>query len=145
MNIRSRKNLKAAKGQDCTIRLPGCCNQDPETVVAAHLPHKSAGRAMKAHDVLIADGCSACHLAIDGQSPYDWEAHGIDRWEALFSAMADTLVNRIERGIIIVPIDAPVERSTKKTAQPQRKSKQSIKGRSQWPKGRKMQSRKFGE
>ena len=46
------------------IRIPGICNHDPETVVLAHL--NGGGMGMKAHDLLGAWACSACHSYLDG-------------------------------------------------------------------------------
>jgi hypothetical protein len=60
------KLRKAARGQECMVRIPGVCNFDPETVVLAHLP--GGGMAAKSHDLHGAWCCSACHDAIDGRT-----------------------------------------------------------------------------
>lgn len=54
---------RQAKGRDCTIRIPGVCNWNPETTVLCHL--SGAGMAMKSDDRHAAIGCSACHDEID--------------------------------------------------------------------------------
>lgn len=51
-----------AKGQDCTLILPGICNRDPETTVHCHVrAFGMAGVGMKTHDFFGYHGCSACH------------------------------------------------------------------------------------
>lgn len=61
MNLR-----EFARGQTCTTRIPGVCNQDPETVVLAHCNlFGIGGMAMKAPDLCGAHVCSACHDALD--------------------------------------------------------------------------------
>jgi hypothetical protein len=59
------KLRKAARGRYCTVRIPGACNHDPETVVLAHLGGGGMGR--KRHDLHGAWCCSSCHDAIDGR------------------------------------------------------------------------------
>ena len=60
---------KLARGQDCTVRVPGFCNGDPATTVLAHyrmLPFNGTG--IKPPDWLGAWACSACHSLIDGRA-----------------------------------------------------------------------------
>jgi len=57
------KYTKSAKGQNCTVRIPGVCNHNPETVVFAHL--NGGGMGMKHSDIHGAYACSACHDEID--------------------------------------------------------------------------------
>jgi hypothetical protein len=60
------KLRKAARGQDCMIRVPGVCNGNPETTVLAHLGGGGMGR--KHHDLLGAWACSSCHDYVDGRT-----------------------------------------------------------------------------
>lgn len=62
---------RAARGQDCTIEIPGVCNCNPETVVLCHSNELAAGKGMglKAPDTEAAFGCSACHDVLDGRAP----------------------------------------------------------------------------
>lgn len=58
---------KIARGQDCQVRLPWCCNGNPETVVLAH-GNGSAyakGIGMKSPDYQGAFCCSSCHDVVD--------------------------------------------------------------------------------
>lgn len=71
MTYRNRALLDLARGQPCMVRIPGICNGDAETTVAAHsgmLIH-GAGTGHKAADCFIAFACSACHDAMDGRRP----------------------------------------------------------------------------
>ena len=65
----SKKNLRtAARGHQCTIRIPGICNFNPETSVLAHYRMSdTCGTGIKPNDMQAAIGCSACDDAIDGR------------------------------------------------------------------------------
>lgn len=62
---------RAARGQDCTLRMPGICNADPETTVLCHSNQLADGKGMglKAPDERACFGCSACHDVLDGRRP----------------------------------------------------------------------------
>lgn len=62
---------KAARGQDCTLRISGVCNFDPDTTVLCHSNMLSDGKGMglKAPDTEACFGCSACHDLLDGRRP----------------------------------------------------------------------------
>lgn len=57
-------------GQECTVRIPGVCNFNPETTVLAHL--NGYGMGGKHHDFLGAHCCSSCHSVIDGHTKSDF-------------------------------------------------------------------------
>lgn len=62
---------RAAKDQDCTLRIPGVCNYNPATTVLCHsnfLEH-GKGLGLKAPDTEACFGCSACHDVLDGRAP----------------------------------------------------------------------------
>ena len=67
--FRSRKILDAARGEECTMRIPDVCNHDPKTTVAAHSGWRihGAGIGQKADDIFVAFMCSACHDVYDGR------------------------------------------------------------------------------
>ena len=55
-----------ARGRDCQIRIPGICNRNPETTVAAHYRLAgTCGTAIKPDDTQAAWACSACHDEVD--------------------------------------------------------------------------------
>ena len=47
---------KAAKGENCTLRLPGICNFNPDTTVACHSPwlRDGMGKGTKSDDLSVA-------------------------------------------------------------------------------------------
>ena len=57
---------KAARGQDCTLQIPGVCNGNPETTILAHVGRH--GSAKRNHDEDAIFSCSDCHHAIDYRS-----------------------------------------------------------------------------
>ena len=63
------KYTKSAKGQNCTVRIPGVCNHDPETVVFAHL--NGGGWAAKQSDIHGCYACDRCHFWLDGGYAHD--------------------------------------------------------------------------
>jgi hypothetical protein len=66
---------KAARNQDCTLRIPGVCNFDPATTVLCHSNALADGKGMglKAPDTEACFGCSSCHDVLDGRAPRpDW-------------------------------------------------------------------------
>jgi|LGVF01.2.fsa_nt_gb hypothetical protein len=95
---KSKKYRDAARNQDCTIRLPGCQN-DTETTVLAH--RNGAGMGTKASDHDAADLCQYCHDIYDRRNKAG-EHLGDRRFiEQKFNrARLETIINRIERGII---------------------------------------------
>lgn len=64
------KITESARGEACTMRIPGVCNHDRATVVWCHRNGAEfKGIGQKSHDLLGAYGCSACHDAYDRRVP----------------------------------------------------------------------------
>ncbi len=59
------KITKSARGQNCTVRLLGVCNHNPETVVLAHINGVRFGHGVGIKTQLGAYACSACHDLVD--------------------------------------------------------------------------------
>lgn len=59
----SKKLRESARGQDCSIRIPGVCNHNPETTVLSHI--NGGGMGTKTSDIHAAFCCSNCHDAVD--------------------------------------------------------------------------------
>ena len=78
---RSTPIRRAARGQDCTLRL-SVCNFDPDTTVLCHSNFliDGKGMGMKAPDMAAAFGCSACHDVLDGRRlrPADLSLVGLE-------------------------------------------------------------------
>ncbi len=64
--IVSKKLRESARGQSCTLRLPGC-GFDDGTVVLAHLPCGQKGMGMKGPDQIACFACDHCHSVLDGR------------------------------------------------------------------------------
>ena len=62
---------ESARGEDCTVRIPGVCRAHPDYTIWSHAPLGAAGkgRGLKALDLCGAYCCTACDAVIDGQSP----------------------------------------------------------------------------
>ena len=97
---KSKKYRDGAKDQPCTMSLP-CCNNNPETTVLAH--RNGSGMALKADDHDAADMCSVCHATFDGvlKTKLWWGDRSYLDSE-FESARLETIINRIERGILKV-------------------------------------------
>lgn len=97
MRVISKKLRDSARGQDCTLRLAGICNHNPETTVLAHVPCGQRGVGLKGPDVIAVFACSACHDVLDGRS-----AGGIVPAEDLVRALAETQLIWIRDGLLVV-------------------------------------------
>lgn len=145
--IRSRKLLDSAKGQPCTLEVPGVCNRDPATVVSCHVRDESFGMGVKADDQSSFHGCSACHAFWDTGS-FIGRISEADMLRLVLRAIQRTTRNRIERGFMRIDLDQPKPFAERKT--PPRKPKdlrtkipvgKPLESRTDWPKGRKLESR----
>lgn len=103
MTYRSRKYLAAAKGQPCTLQIPGVCIGGTETTVACHSPLGEDRNGTKAPDFCVADGCSACHDYIDRRMHIKGSGLITEEDQRFYfhRGMVRTLANRLERGILI--------------------------------------------
>ena len=88
---RSTPIRRAARGQDCTLRL-AVCNFDPDTTVLCHSNFLADGKGMglKAPDTAAAFGCSACHDVLDGRRPRPADLSLLDLEGAFYVAMRRT-------------------------------------------------------
>lgn len=85
----------SAKGQPCTLRLPGCRQDTAYTVLAHYRRFGWAGMGQKPHDLL---GCFSCDLCHAKQ-----EAHHPDATDAdLLRAMGETLMLHIRAGVLMI-------------------------------------------
>lgn len=84
---------KSARGQNCTLMLPGCRN-DTATTVLCHLRMFGwAGAAQKPHDFLAVYACGHCHDLLDRRGT----KAAVDPWEIL-RALGQTLITHYEEG-----------------------------------------------
>lgn len=146
MPIRSKKILAHAKGQKCTLRFPGVCNNNPETVVACHIRDRHKGMGQKAADYSVVFGCSDCHRELD-EMWFRYEAVasiGMETpgsiYQDVIRALQETWEILIRDGIIVIPEDKPKVRRVKpRKPKEQRKSIPSP-AKTNWPK-RELKSR----
>lgn len=106
--LSSSAYLAGSKGQACTLRIPGVCNNDPTTVVPAHIRDGWKGMGNKASDLSVANACSKCHAKMDGQlglplSDLDWLAYAL-------RGLQETLEQRVAAGLLGFPHDKPKAR-----------------------------------
>jgi hypothetical protein len=91
---------KEARGRGCTVRIPGVCNFNSETVVLGHIRVAGvSGMGLKSPDLLGAWACSACHDEIDGRT----HKSGLSRDElrlAHYDGMARTIMQLHKEGLI---------------------------------------------
>lgn len=84
-----------ARGQSCTIRIPGHCTFDELTTVLCH--DRSAGVAgmgQKPCDFNGAHGCSACHDVVDGRKRTDYTREEV---RAMFADGKSRTLERVWR------------------------------------------------
>ncbi|MEX0385844.1 nuclease domain-containing protein [Spiribacter onubensis] len=86
--VRSKKLRESARGEHCTLRLPGHCNGNPETSVLCHLPHGVRGVGIKASDDHAVIACSGCHDALDKRALVKISQGEL--YECMVRAMAET-------------------------------------------------------
>lgn len=99
IKIVSQELRDSARGEACTLRLPGVCTFGEAFL--CHLPGPSSGTATKENDTHTAYGCSACHDAIDGRN----NGHGLSGaiiLDAMLRGHSETLARMVQRGLILV-------------------------------------------
>lgn len=102
MPVRSKKIRDAAKGEHCTLAIPGTCNGNPETVVACHLPPRGeTGMSRKGDDHFVAFGCDACHADMDGRTGA-LKRFGEDWLYFAYRGVYRTQQRLIENGVLVV-------------------------------------------
>jgi hypothetical protein len=100
--VRSEALRRSAKGQSCTIRLPGVCLGTTDTTVLCHLPGHAGGMGTKEHDLHAAYGCRACHDCIDR---HEHARHGLTDaivLDAMLRALSETQERMVRAGLIVV-------------------------------------------
>lgn len=93
---------QSARGEDCTVRIPGVCKAHPDFTIWSHAPLGAAGkgRGIKALDLCGAYCCTACDAVIDGQEPLP---PGYSREQAMldwFHGHMRSLVRARQKGLV---------------------------------------------
>ncbi len=76
----NNKVRESARGEDCTVRIPGICANDPAATIWSHARWEVAGKGgqTKALDLCGAYCCTACDAVYDGQRP---RPDGYSQWD----------------------------------------------------------------
>lgn len=98
MTARSKKITDSAKGQYCTVRLPGICNGNNETVVFAHIG-KRRGIGIKCADYFGVYACESCHSEIDRRTQH---MSVEDLQPELLRALEETQERLFDAGLLMV-------------------------------------------
>ena len=94
------KITQSAKGENCTVRIIGCCNGNPETTVLAHLSgiRYKHGTGQKVNDLHGAYCCSSCHDAIDGRVRTSYSKDELKLFH--LEGVIETQLRLIEKGLL---------------------------------------------
>jgi hypothetical protein len=87
---------KAAKGEKCTLRLPGCQGNEVNVFLCHIRRFGWAGMGQKPHDLLGVFGCQHCHDVMDGR------ILGECRDTDLLRAHGETIMALLASGAIII-------------------------------------------
>lgn len=99
--IRSKALRDSARGESCTLRLPGICTHDSETVVLCHLRDLApSGMGTKPSDLHAVYACHACHDVIDGRRKVDMTPYEIGFEEG--RALCETIMRFADKGLLTV-------------------------------------------
>lgn len=140
--IVSTKYRDGARGQPCTLRIPGVCTGGGEDTVFAHIRDDHTGRSIKASDISGCDACFACHEVFDrrAKAPYVGLLNDMDWLCIALRGLQRTLENRIARGLLFLTQDvvkARHERPTPKRKPPAERKRippgPKLTTRSNWP------------
>lgn len=101
--IRSARIREAARGQSCTVRIPGVCNNAGETTILAHFSYASSGMGTKPSDLASAAFCCfGCHEIVDRRAK---RPHGVLQEDIEWCkarGMAETIARLVEMGIVTI-------------------------------------------
>lgn len=138
--IRSKAYLAGSRGQPCAMQIPGVCLGTTDTTIPGHVRDETFGRSQKADDTSVIDMCMGCHDLFDGRSGT------LSREDWLFYALRGlqrTLRSRVLRGIAKITLDkqTPAHERPIPARKPKAQRAKIAQGKTEWPKGRPMQSR----
>jgi hypothetical protein len=97
------KITKSARGEACTVRIPGICNFNPQTTIFAHINgiRFGHGTGHKVEDLHGAYCCNSCHDVIDARVKT-----GLHSREAIklmhYEGVLETQGKLVEKGLVRV-------------------------------------------
>lgn len=89
---------KSAKGESCTIRLPGVCTYDNSTTVYAHISGVRFGHGVGIKTNFGAYACSSCHDHLDGRIKHNFDKEYLKL--AHLEGVIETLIKLEKKGLI---------------------------------------------
>ena len=94
------KITQSAKGESCAVRVPGYCNNNPETTVLAHLNGIRFGHGVgrKVSDIHAAYCCSGCHDALDGRVRTNHTRDELKLWH--LEGVIETQIKLLNKGLL---------------------------------------------
>ncbi|RWI33446.1 MAG: DUF1364 family protein [Mesorhizobium sp.] len=110
MGIVSTKLRNSARGQKCTLCIPGVCNSDSETTVLAHLGSETKAMGTKSHDFFACFACSSCHYHLDNNRLSE-----LDRLYFSLRGLVRTWEIWVASGHIFIPADTHRSKPLSKT------------------------------
>ena len=103
VTFKSSPIRQSAEGQCCTLRIPGICKGETETVCLDHVG--ISGMGCKSVDIHAVYGCLRCHQYIDGgwkQRMHDHFNRTKDTIKSfIFDALIETQLIQYAKGLII--------------------------------------------
>lgn len=94
------KITQSARGEDCTVRIPGVCNFNPETTVFAHINGIRFGHGTGIKTKLGAYCCSSCHDMLDGRTQR-LICFSMDELKLMhYEGVMETLIKLEEKGLL---------------------------------------------
>jgi len=98
---RNKKITKSARGETCTLRLPGC-DGGGETTVWAHSNYSEdgKGKGVKADDIFGCYACDNCHGILDGRKVSFMTISGDELRDQFHRAMKVSIRRLLDKGII---------------------------------------------
>ena len=91
---------KSAKGEACTVRLPGVCCHDRETTVFAHISGIRYGHGWAHKTGFGAYACCNCHDVLDGKVKHNFTKEYLKL--AHLEGVIETLIKLEQKGLINV-------------------------------------------
>lgn len=128
---------ESARGQDCTFRIPGVCNYNPETTVYCHTNRLKDGKGMGIKSKKGAHGCSCCHDVVDGRRPRPDGMTKEDLDVIIDRAVEETDARLIAKGLPIMDDFKKAQKTARKLEKGGHKKWAKRKLVSQWAKNMK--------
>ena len=92
--------MASAQGESCTIRLPGVCCHNNDTVVFAHLNKLRFGSGRGIKSKVGAYACQSCHSEVDGRTTAIKDRNYV--YMAHLEGCIETQIRLINKGLMVI-------------------------------------------